>query len=38
MGEGTISEKKYYKGANQIENFTGVKTRNDIYYKGKKHY
>ena len=28
----------FYKGANQTENFTRVKTGNDIYYKGEKHY
>jgi len=28
----------FYKDANQTEIFTGVKTENDIYYKGEKHY
>jgi len=28
----------FYKGANQTKNFTGLKIRNDIYYKGEKHY
>jgi len=38
-GEGCIlEEKKNYKGANQTENFTGMKTENEIYYKGEKHY
>ena len=27
-----------YKGGNQTENFTGVQTGNDIYYRGEKHY
>jgi len=40
MGEGCIPEKKIkiYKGANQTENFTMVKTGNYIYYRGEKHY
>jgi len=39
MGEGGFLEKKLiYKGANQTENFTEVKIRNDIYYRGEKHY
>jgi len=38
-GGGVFSGKiKFYKDANQTENFTGVKTRNDLYYKGEKHY
>jgi len=39
MGEGVFRKEKknIYKGANQTENFTGVKTRNDIYYRGEKH-
>jgi len=28
----------FYKGANQTENFTVVKTENGIYYRGEKHY
>jgi len=35
---GVFSEKKIYEGANQTENFIGSKTRNDIYYRGEKHY
>jgi len=38
MGEGGILEKKNYKGANQTTNFTAVKTKNNIYYRGEKHY
>ena len=40
MGEGCFPEekKKFYKDANQIENFTRAKTRNDLYYSGEKHY
>jgi len=26
-----------YKDTNQTEIFTGVKTKNDIYYRGEKH-
>jgi len=37
-GEGGILEKKYYKDANQTENFIGAKTGNDIYYRSEKHY
>jgi len=33
-----ILEKKNYEDANQTKNFIGAKTRNDIYYKGEKHY
>ena len=28
-------EKKFYKDANQTENFIGVKTENNLYYRGK---
>jgi len=31
-------KKTFCKGANQTENFTRMKTENDIYYKGEKHY
>ena len=31
-------KKKFYKDANQTENFTEAKTRNDLYYRGGKHY
>jgi len=31
-------KKKFYKDANQIENFTGAKTENGLYYRGEKHY
>jgi len=34
-GGGGFSENKNYKGANQLENFTGVKTENNIYYRGE---
>jgi len=34
-GEGVFWKKKYLQGANQTENFTGVKTENDIYYRGE---
>jgi len=30
-------KKKFYKDANQTENFIGAKTKNDIYYWGGKH-
>jgi len=35
MGEGLFRKKKFYKDANQIENFIGVKTENDLYYRVK---
>jgi len=35
---GVFQKKKIYKAANQTENFTGVKTGNDIYYRGDKRY
>ena len=35
---GGIPKKKIHKGANQTENFTRMKTKNDIYYRGEKHY
>jgi len=39
MGKGGIPKKNiFYKGANQTENFTRVKTKNNIYYRGEKHY
>ena len=39
MGEGCFpEEKKFYKDANQTENFIRTKTRNDLYYRGEKHY
>jgi len=35
-GGGVFSgKKKFYKDANQTENFIGVKTENDIYYRGE---
>jgi len=37
-GGGGYSGKINYKGANQTKNFTEVKTKNDIYYRGEKHY
>jgi len=38
-GGGDILEKNiFYEDTNQTEIFTGVKTKNDIYYRGKKHY
>jgi len=37
-GEGIFWIFLFNKGANQTENFTGVKTGNDIYYKGEMHY
>jgi len=37
-GRGVFRIFFFYKGANQTENFTGVKTENDIYYTGEKHY
>jgi len=39
MGEGGIPDFFFlYKGANQTQNFTGVKTANNIYYRGENHY
>ena len=40
MGEGGYFGFFYFfhKGVNQTENFTRVKTGNDIYYWGEKHY
>jgi len=39
MGEGVFQKKKiFYKVANQTKNYTRLKTENDIYYKGGKHY
>ena len=35
---GGYSEKKNYEDTNLTENFIGVKTGNDIYYRGEKHY
>jgi len=35
---GVFRKKKFYKDANQTENFTGAKTENDLYYRGEKHY
>jgi len=38
-GGGVFSgKKKFYKDANQTENFIGAKTENDLYYRGEKHY
>jgi len=37
MGRGVFLKKIFYKGANQTENFRGVKTRNGIYYRGEKY-
>ena len=38
-GGGVFSgKKKFYKDANQTENFTGAKTENGLYYRGGKHY
>jgi len=37
-GGGYSGKRIFYKGVNQTENFTRVKTKNDIYYKGEKHY
>jgi len=38
-GGGVFSgKKKFYKDANQTENFIGVKIENDIYYRGENHY
>jgi len=31
-------KKKFYKDANQTENFIGAKIENDLYYRGEKHY
>jgi len=36
-GEGYFG-KKNYEDANQTENFMRVKTGNDVYYMGEKHY
>ena len=37
-GGGEYSEKIIiYKGANQTINFTELKTKNSIYYRGEKH-
>ena len=40
MEEGCFPKrkKKFYKDANQTENFIRAKTKNDLYYRGKKHY
>jgi len=39
MREGCFpEEKKFYKDANQTENFTGTKIKNDLYYRSEKHY
>jgi len=35
---GGYSRKKNYEDTNLTENFMGVKTGNDIYYMGEKHY
>jgi len=35
---GVFRKKKNYMGANQTENFTRMKTGNDIYYRDEKHY
>jgi len=35
---GGYSDFFFYKGANQNKIFTGMKTGNDIYYRGEKHY
>jgi len=35
MEEGCFPEKKFYKDANQTENFIGTKTENDLYYRVK---
>jgi len=38
-GEGFFGKKKYiYKGVNQTENFTEVKTKNNTYYIDEKHH
>jgi len=37
-GRGVFQKKKFYKDANQIENFIRAKTRNDLYYRVEKHY
>jgi len=38
-GGGVFSrKKKFYKDANQTENFTGAKIGNDLYYRGGKHH
>jgi len=34
-GGGGFSGFFFYKGVNQTENFTRVKTENDIYYRGE---
>jgi len=33
-----ILEFFFYEDSNQTENFIEMKTRNDIYYMGEKHY
>jgi len=39
MVEGCFpKKKKFYKDANQTENFIRAKIENDLYYKGEKHY
>jgi len=39
MEEGCfLGKKKFYKDANQTENFIRVKTGNEIYFRGEKHY
>jgi len=39
-GGGVFSEekKKFYKDANQTENFIREKTGKDLYYRGENHY
>jgi len=38
-GGGVFSGKeKFQKDANQTENFIGVKTGNDLYYRGENYY
>jgi len=37
-GEEVFRKKIILQGVNQIENFTKVKIKNDIYYRGEKHY
>jgi len=36
-GRGVLWKKKFYKDANQTENFIRAKTGNDLYYRGEKH-